>query len=95
MENTLEVLLMDQRRAYIIEAMASGEVRKNSWGWAVCEYLLEHPEDAEEMATHHYRSYLEKKQQMAVQDLKFGRHLNKLVARHIVRERIRVYSANN
>ena len=56
--------------------------------------MLGIPEDAEEMATHHYRSYLKKKQQMAVQDLKLGRHLNKLVARHIIRERIHAYSAN-
>lgn len=84
----------NQRHVDIFEALASGQIRKNSWGWAVSEYLLDHPEEGEEMALHHYRSFLAKKCEMMLQDILMGRHIGQIAVHKLMRSQMRVIKAN-
>lgn len=85
---------MDQRRTDIINAIKSGAIRQNTWGWAVCEYLLDHPEEGEEMALHHYRSFLAKKCEMMLRDILTGRHISQIAVHKIMCTQMRVIKAN-
>lgn len=88
------MLDLEDRRRAAIDGLISGQVRQNSWGAAVASYIIDHPEESEEMALHHYRSFLSKKTEMMVPDISTGRHANPITLHNLIRNSTRIIKAN-
>lgn len=86
---------LEERRKAAIEALMSGKIPHNSWGEAVASYVLDHPEEAEEMARHHYRSFLKKKSELMVWSISTGRHVNQIVLHRFIRNNTRIIKAKS
>lgn len=85
---------LKELRKAAIEGLTSGKIRKNSWGGAVALYVIDHPEETEEMAKHHYQSFLKKKSDMMVSDISTGRHLNQITLHRFIRNNTRIIKSN-
>lgn len=88
------MLDLEERRRAAIDGLISGQVRQNSWGAAVASYIIDHPEESEEMAMHHYRSFLSKKSDMMASDISTGRHANSITLHNFIRNSTRIIKAN-
>lgn len=84
---------LEERRKAAIDGLISGQIRQNSWGAAVASYIIDHPEESEEMAKHHYRSFLSKKVDMMVSDISTGRHANPITLHKLIRNDARIIKA--
>lgn len=87
------MLDLEERRRAAIDGLISGQVRQNSWGAAVASYIIDHPEESEEMALHHYRSFLSKKSEMMASDISTGRHANPITLHNLIRNNTRIIKA--
>lgn len=85
---------LEARRKAAIDGLMSGKLRMNSWGGAVAQYVIDHPEEAETMARHHYQSFLRKKSDLMAWSISTGRHVNQIMLHRFIRGNARTIKAN-